>query len=76
MKEKTLRYPGHVEYVNVLKETGFFDTSKVNIKGYDINPLEFTSKILFKEWKLNPGDGAFYGPKIDIKVKDCFGRKH
>lgn len=28
------------------------------------------------EWKLNPGDGAFYGPKIDLKVKDCFGRFH
>lgn len=27
-------------------------------------------------WKLNPGDGAFYGPKIDIKVKDCFKRNH
>jgi threonyl-tRNA synthetase len=20
------------------------------------------------QWKVNPGDGAFYGPKIDIKV--------
>lgn len=29
-----------------------------------------------KEWKLNPKDGAFYGPKIDYKIKDCFGRKH
>lgn len=29
-----------------------------------------------KEWKLNPGDGAFYGPKIDYKVKDCFDRSH
>ena len=26
MKEKTLRYPGHVEYVRVLKESGFFNT--------------------------------------------------
>lgn len=23
---------------------------------------------LGKPWKLNPGDGAFYGPKIDIKL--------
>ena len=21
------------------------------------------------QWKVNPGDGAFYGPKIDIKVR-------
>jgi threonyl-tRNA synthetase len=29
-----------------------------------------------RPWKLNAGDGAFYGPKIDVKVKDCFGRLH
>lgn len=27
-------------------------------------------------WKLNPGDGAFYGPKIDIHVLDALKRKH
>ena len=25
-------------------------------------------------YEINPGDGAFYGPKIDIKVKDALGR--
>ena len=27
-------------------------------------------------WKVNPGDGAFYGPKIDIKVFDALERVH
>lgn len=27
-----------------------------------------------KEYKLNPGDGAFYGPKIDFKMRDSIGR--
>jgi len=27
-----------------------------------------------KPWKLNPGDGAFYGPKIDFHVEDALGR--
>lgn len=27
-------------------------------------------------WKVNPGDGAFYGPKIDIKVFDALERQH
>lgn len=26
------------------------------------------------KYKVNEGDGAFYGPKIDIKMKDCLGR--
>ena len=25
-------------------------------------------------YKLNPGDGAFYGPKIDFHLRDCLGR--
>lgn len=29
-----------------------------------------------RPWKVNPGDGAFYGPKIDILVLDVYGRKH
>jgi len=29
-----------------------------------------------RPWKLNPGDGAFYGPKIDIKVVDALKRAH
>ena len=52
MKEKTLRYPGHVEYVRVLKESGFFNTEKVNVNGVDVKPIDFTCKILFDEWKL------------------------
>ena len=27
-----------------------------------------------KDYKLNEGDGAFYGPKIDIHIKDALGR--
>ncbi len=56
MKEKTLRYPGHIEYIRVLKESGFFSTEKMNIKGTDIAPLDFTCRILFNEWKLGESE--------------------
>ena len=26
------------------------------------------------EWELQPGEGAFYGPKIEFSLKDCLGR--
>jgi len=29
-----------------------------------------------KDWTIDPGDGAFYGPKIDITVFDALKRKH
>lgn len=36
--------------------------------------LEHALNAFGKEWKLNPGDGAFYGPKIDVKVFDALRR--
>jgi len=29
-----------------------------------------------QKWELNPGDGAFYGPKIDITILDALKRPH
>eukprot|EP00922_Rhytidocystis_sp_ex-Travisia-forbesii_P039347 GHVS01058521.1.p1 GENE.GHVS01058521.1~~GHVS01058521.1.p1 ORF type:complete len:841 (+),score=90.25 GHVS01058521.1:187-2523(+) len=29
-----------------------------------------------KKWTLNPGDGAFYGPKVDIRLWDALKRSH
>ena len=26
------------------------------------------------DWELQPGEGAFYGPKIEFSLKDCLGR--
>ena len=37
--------------------------------------LESKIKKISK-WKINKGDGAFYGPKIDVKIKDSLKRKH
>lgn len=52
MIEKTLRYPGHCEYISVLKKSGFFSEEEITVKGQKISPLDFTSSILFKEWFL------------------------
>ena len=36
--------------------------------------LEEVCRKTGKEFKINPGDGAFYGPKLDFKLKDSMGR--
>ncbi|NTW05797.1 MAG: threonine--tRNA ligase [Peptococcaceae bacterium] len=36
--------------------------------------LEDALKAKGMEYKINEGDGAFYGPKIDFKLEDCLGR--
>ena len=36
--------------------------------------LESVCRNSGHEFKINPGDGAFYGPKLDFKLKDSMGR--
>ena len=67
MKEKTLRYPGHVEYVRVLKESGFFNTKEIEVNGTKISPLNFTSKVLFDEWKLGETEEEITVMRITVK---------
>ena len=67
MKEKTLRYPGHIEYIQVLKKSGFFDSKKIEINGTKISPIAFTNKILFKEWFLEENEEELTIMKITIK---------
>ena len=74
MKEKTLRYPGHVEYVRVLKESGFFNQEKIEIKGNLISPLDFTSKILFSEWKLGETEEELTVMRVTVKGKNAKGQ--
>ncbi|XP_059157056.1 threonine--tRNA ligase 1, cytoplasmic-like isoform X1 [Physella acuta] len=38
--------------------------------------LEETLNEFGHKWELNPGDGAFYGPKIDITINDALKRSH
>jgi threonyl-tRNA synthetase len=38
--------------------------------------LEDALKAVGVPYGINPGDGAFYGPKIDIQLRDTLGRKH
>jgi saccharopine dehydrogenase-like NADP-dependent oxidoreductase len=75
MKEKTLRYPGHVEYIRVLKESGFFQEGNIEVNGTVISPLEFTSKILFDEWKLEENEEELTIMRITLKGVNPNGEK-
>ena len=67
MKEKTLRYPGHIDLIIALKQAGFFDVSTIRIDDADISPLEFTSRLLVNEWKLAPEEEEFTIMKVVLK---------
>lgn len=75
MKEKTLRYPGHVEYVRVLKESGFFGEDKIEVDGKQISPLDFTSKVLFNEWKLGESEEELTVMRVTLKGENASGQR-
>lgn len=56
MVEKTLRYPGHVQLIKILKDSGFLSKEPVQVKGEKISPIDLTSSLLFREWKLKDDD--------------------
>ncbi len=66
MKEKTLRYPGHIEYVRVLRESGFFSQTPIDVAGQKVRPLDLTSKLLFKEWKLGETEPEFTVMRVRV----------
>ena len=67
MKEKTLRYPGHIEKILLLRETGFFNQEEIEVKGVKIKPIDFTAKLLFPLWELKEGEIDFTVMKVVVE---------
>lgn len=66
MIEKTLRYPGCIEYLRVLRASGFFSYDEIEVNGMKIRPIDVTAKLLFPKWKLKPGEEEFTVMRIRI----------
>jgi saccharopine dehydrogenase-like NADP-dependent oxidoreductase len=59
MAEKTLRYPGHIELVRVLRESGFLGTEPISVRGTTVRPIDLTAALLFRQWRLAEGEAEF-----------------
>ncbi len=70
MIEKTLRYPGHVERIRALRDSGFLDREEIEVGGSRIRPLDFTSALLFRQWHLHEEDDEFTVMRIVIRGED------
>ncbi len=71
MKEKTLRYPGHIDLIRSLFLSGFFSEEQIMVKGKEIRPLDVTSALLFKEWKLEEEE-----PELTVMTMTAKGFKN
>jgi saccharopine dehydrogenase-like NADP-dependent oxidoreductase len=71
MKEKTLRYPRHIDQMRLLREAGFFNTEEIDIRGKKIKPIELTHTLLLDHWMFEDGDEDHTIMKIIIEgMKD------
>lgn len=59
MIEKTLRYPGHANLMRVFRDSGFFDSEPIEVNGHPVSPRALTSRLLFDQWQLQPGEEDF-----------------
>lgn len=66
MIEKTLRYPGCVEYLKVLRECGYFSYDSIDVNGTKVRPIDLTAKLLFPKWQMKEGDEDFTIMRIKI----------
>lgn len=67
MKEKTLRYPGHIDKIRILRDSGFFSKDSIEVSGIKFKPIDFTSKLLFPMWELKEGDEEFTVMQVIIE---------
>lgn len=56
MKEKTLRYPGHIRLIQALMAAGFFDETPVRVGGVEVSPRAVTERVLLDAWRLAPDE--------------------
>ncbi|TVQ32861.1 MAG: saccharopine dehydrogenase [Phycisphaeraceae bacterium] len=56
MKEKTLRYPGHIELMRVLRAMGLFDHESIEVGGAHVRPIDVTSRLMFPMWTYEEGE--------------------
>jgi lysine 6-dehydrogenase len=66
MREKTLRYPGHIQKIAVLRECGFFGDESVEVGDQSVRPIDLTAELLFPMWKLQEGEGDLTVMQIQV----------
>jgi lysine 6-dehydrogenase len=64
MREKTLRYPGHANVMRIFRESGFLNTTPIEVEEQKIKPISVTSKLLFDQWRLKEDEADFTAMQI------------
>ena len=74
MVEKTMRYPGHAERMRMLRDTGFFSETPLDIDGASVRPIDVATRLLFPLWQMREGDEDITIMRIQVEGEGKAGR--
>jgi len=66
MVEKTLRYPGHIEKIRVLRESGFLSSEPIDVGSQAVRPIDLAARLLFPLWKLDEGEDDLTAMRVSV----------
>jgi saccharopine dehydrogenase-like NADP-dependent oxidoreductase len=67
MREKTMRYPGHIDRMRMLRDAGFLSTRPVRVGAADVRPIDLTCRLLSEAWKLAEGDEDVTVLRVEVE---------
>lgn len=56
MIELTIRHSGTIEPIIALRDSGFFSTEEIDVKGKKVKPIDLTTNLLFSQWQMQPDE--------------------
>ena len=54
MRERTMRYPGHIALARAFRDTGLFSEEPIEVDGVQVVPRALLAKLLFPKWTFEP----------------------
>ena len=67
MKEKTLRYPGHIALMRAFRETGLFSKDPISAGGVSVRPIDVTAALMFPKWTFGPGEADLTVMRVTVE---------
>ncbi len=74
MKEKTLRYPGHIALMRAFRETGLFSEEPIDVGGVKVRPRDLTAALVFPKWAYAEGEADLTVLRVLVEGREA-GRR-
>lgn len=77
MVEKTMRYPGHAEWMRGLRAAGFFETRAMEIGDTQVSPRDVTTRLLDRVWSFDEGEEDLTIMRVQVDgIRDGQKERH